>query len=212
MKFLMEGDSPTFMYLIDNGLGCAEHPDWGSWGGRYELYQPRMERWFIEPETRPIWTDAQDEVMGCDGSWHTSNKATIWRWREAYQNDFAARMDWTVKDYDEANHPPVPALACPAEMTAATGDTIRLSAAGTSDPDGDSLSYSWFYYPEPGTFNVATARTGSPLKIVGQDSRDAYFIVPKGGRLGTMHIILAVTDSGTPRLTRYARVIVNVVK
>ena len=104
MKFLMEGDSPTFMYLIDNGLGCAEHPDWGSWGGRYELYQPRTERWFIEPETRPIWTDAQDEVMGCDGSWHTSNKATIWRWREAYQNDFAARMDWTVKDYDEANH------------------------------------------------------------------------------------------------------------
>ena len=212
MKFLMEGDSPTFMYLIDNGLGCAEHPDWGSWGGRYELYQPRTERWFIEPETRPIWTDAQDEVMGCDGSWHTSNKATIWRWREAYQNDFAARMDWTVKDYDEANHPPVPALACAAEMTAATGDTIRLSAAGTSDPDGDSLSYSWFYYPEPGTFNVATARTGSPLKIVGHDSRDAYFIVPKGGRLGTMHIILAVTDNGTPRLTRYARVIVNVVK
>ena len=51
------------MYLIDNGLGCAEHPDWGSWGGRYELYQPRTERWFIEPETRPIWTDAQDEVM-----------------------------------------------------------------------------------------------------------------------------------------------------
>ena len=97
-------------------------------------------------------------------------------------------------------------------MTAATGDTIMLSAAGTSDPDGDSLSYSWFYYPEPGTFNVATARTGSPLKIVGHDSRDAYFIVPKGGRLGTMHIILAVTDSGTPRLTRYARVIVNVVK
>ena len=46
-------------------------------------------------------------------------------------------MDWTVKDYDEANHPPVPALACAAEMTTATGDTIRLSAAGTSDPDGD---------------------------------------------------------------------------
>jgi hypothetical protein len=27
---------------------------------------------------------------------------------------------------------------------------------------------------------------------------------------GTMHIILAVTDQGTPRLTRYRRVIVTV--
>jgi hypothetical protein len=29
-------------------------------------------------------------------------------------------------------------------------------------------------------------------------------------RNGTMHIILAVTDHGTPRLTRYRRVIVTV--
>lgn len=55
MKFLMEGDTPTFLYLIDNGLNNPERPDWGS---RYELYQPRTERWFIGPETRPIWTDA----------------------------------------------------------------------------------------------------------------------------------------------------------
>jgi len=28
--------------------------------------------------------------------------------------------------------------------------------------------------------------------------------------VGTMHIILAVTDHGTPRLTRYRRIIVDV--
>ena len=103
----MEGDTPSFLYLVDNGLGDPEHPDWGSWGGRYELYTPRMRKWFQEPETRPFWTDAEDEVLGVDGSWHTSNQATIWRWRAAYQNDFAARMDWTIKPYAEANHPPV---------------------------------------------------------------------------------------------------------
>ena len=32
----------------------------------------------------------------------------------AYQNDFAARMDWTIKPYAEANHPPVPKLDHPA--------------------------------------------------------------------------------------------------
>ncbi|CAI0647959.1 unnamed protein product [Colletotrichum noveboracense] len=31
----MEGDSPSFMWLIQNGLNSARHPDWGSWGGRY---------------------------------------------------------------------------------------------------------------------------------------------------------------------------------
>lgn len=210
MKFLMEGDSPTFLFLINNGLGNIDQPDWGSWGGRYEFYQPRTERWFIEPETRPLWTDAQDEVMGNDGSWHTSNKATIWRWREAFQNDFAARMDWTISDYKNANHPPIVVLNSPKRVTAKVGDRIELSATGSTDPDGDNLTYQWFYYPEVGTFNISTARTGNPLKIEDDNKADAWFIVPKSERLGTMHLIVAVTDQGTPALTRYARVIVEV--
>src|SRR5688572_31484726 len=38
-----------------------------------------------------------------------NNKVTIWRWRDDFQNDFAARMDWTFMSYEEANHAPVPA-------------------------------------------------------------------------------------------------------
>ena len=63
-KFLMEGDTPSFLCLINNGLSNPEHPDYGSWGGRYEYYLPRMQKWFYEPETRPFWTDAVDEVIG----------------------------------------------------------------------------------------------------------------------------------------------------
>lgn len=211
MKFLMEGDSPTFLYLINNGLANPEHPDWGSWGGRYEYYQPRTERWFLEPETRPIWTDAQDEVMGMDGYWHTSNKATIWRWRQAFQNDFEARMDWTIKKYKGANHPPVVKLSCAKMMTAHVGDTIRLSADGCSDPDGNQLSYEWFYYPEVGTMNISSARSGNPLKIENANQAKASFVVPKTERYGTMHIIVAVTDNGKPALTRYERVIIDVI-
>jgi len=36
-KFMMEGDTPSFLWLINNGLSDPEHPDYGSWGGRYEL-------------------------------------------------------------------------------------------------------------------------------------------------------------------------------
>ncbi len=210
MKFMMEGDSPTFLYLIDNGLGDAEHPDWGSWGGRYEYYQPRTERWFLEPETRAFWADAVDEVMGVDGRWHTSNQATIWRWREAFQNDFVARMDWSVKSYDTANHPPVPKLSHPDELTAKIGDCITLNAEESMDPDGDELSFQWFYYPEAGSFRISSGRTGNPLEISDADKAKAFFTVPRSQRIGSMHIILAVTDNGTPALTRYKRIIIHV--
>jgi hypothetical protein len=48
-------------------------------------------------------TTSADTVDG-----HTSDQATIWRWREAFQNDFAARMDWTIQPYAKANHAPNP--------------------------------------------------------------------------------------------------------
>lgn len=102
---LMEGDTPSFLFLINNGLSEPEHPDYGSWGGRYELYTPRIRKWFSEPETRPIWTDTEDEVLGLDGKLHHTNKATIWRWRQAYQNDFAARMDWTHQTIQRSQSP-----------------------------------------------------------------------------------------------------------
>ncbi|MDR2914867.1 MAG: DUF1593 domain-containing protein [Tannerella sp.] len=210
VKFMMEGDSPSFLFLVENGLGDPEQPNWGSWGGRYEFYQPRTERWFLEPETRPLWADAINEVMGSDNCWHTSNKATIWRWREAFQNDFAARMDWTIKSYEEANHPPIPELDHTSVMTAKVGDRIRLSAKGSSDPDNDELSYQWFYYPEAGTFTISSGKTGNPIEIINADKQEAHFTIPNSQRLGTIHIILAVTDNGTPALTRYKRVIIDV--
>ncbi len=210
MTFLMEGDSPSFMFLIENGLNTPDHPDWGGWGGRYEFYQPKYEKWFLEPETRPLWTNAMDEVFGNDGRWHTTNHATIWRWREHYQNDFAARMDWTIKAYEEANHPPVPKLNHDQYIKVKAGERVDLSAEGSTDPDGDNLSYKWFLYGEPGTFALSTARTGNPLTIHEDTMANAWFIAPKNAKMGTMHIILAVTDHGTPALTRYQRVIIDV--
>lgn len=204
-EFLMEGDTPSFLFLINNGLSDPEHPNYGSWGGRYEYYTPRTQKWFYEPETRPFWTDAVDEVMGVDDNYHTSNKATIWRWREAYQHDFAARMDWCIKAYDEANHPPNAAINHPNTLEVKSGKKITLSAAGSTDPDGNALSYEWIYYPEAGTYAMK-----DPLKIQDENSKTTSFIAPQVAAPKTLHFILAVTDDGAPSLTRYQRVIVVV--
>ncbi|KDN55847.1 nucleoside hydrolase-like domain-containing protein [Flavobacterium seoulense] len=213
-EFLMEGDTPSFLSLINNGLNDAEHPEYGGWGGRYELYTPRKQKWHLSAESRPIWTDAQDEVLGTDGHWHTGNHETIWRWRNDFQNDFVARMDWTIKDYKSANHPPVVKLGHDNNLKAKKGDKINLSAKGTYDPDGNALSYKWFFYEEAGTLGVSSGNSGQPLEIQNFDQAEASFVVPTKRTMepgtGTMHIILAVTDHGTPRLTRYQRVIVSV--
>ncbi len=203
--FLMEGDTPTFLFLVTNGLNDPEHPGYGGWGGRYEYYLPRTRKWFSGPETRPIWTDTEDEVVGIDGKLHHTNKATIWRWREAYQNDFAARMDWCVSSWGEANHPPLALLSHPERMTFRSRETVTLDAGPSSDPDGDPLTFKWIYYREVGTFE-----SNKPLEIMNDKAKAAFFTAPAVTQPETLHIILAVSDTGEPALTRYRRVIVTI--
>ena len=204
-EYLMEGDTPSFLYLINNGLGNPEHPDWGSWGGRYELYLPETMKWFHEPETRPIWTNAEDIVYSpITKKYHKNNYATIWRWREAYQNDFAARIDWCIKDWEEANHPPVPKIDHPDKFEVKSGEMVTISAKGSSDPDNDQLQFDWMYYKEAGTYD-------GKISIEDENRLIASFIAPEVQQKETIHIILSVKDSGNPSLTRYQRVIITVI-
>jgi len=213
----MEGDSPSFMGLITNGLNDPEHPDYGGWGGRYNYYTPPLSTkpdlikrpgWPVTlPERGPLWTNSEDSVYSTiDKAWHKNEQATIWRWREDYQNDFAARMAWTTKPYSQANHPPVPRLGHPDHFTVKSGQQFHLSAKGSSDPDGDSLSYLWFQYPEAGSYKGLVSFAPYAANLY-----DVPVTAPVVSSPQTIHFILKVTDKGTPRLTRYKRVIVTVV-
>ena len=223
--FIMEGDTPSFLGLIDNGLNAYRRPDWGGWGGRYVYRQPYG-------ETHPIWTQggdlfsrvtSQDTVTGADGNEHTSDQATIWRWREAFQNDFAARMDWTIADYAHANHNPLVDVngqsgTAPIVIDLEAGKPVRLDASRSHDPDGQSLHYTWFHYAEAGgtgtnlaAVTIAGADTPTAVVTATAACRPQWLpgVVPCSGT-GTAHIILAVTDDGAPRLTSYRRIVLNV--
>jgi hypothetical protein len=209
VDYLMEGDTPSYFHVLPNGLTDPEHPNWGGWGGRYELYTPAFKPYHYEPETRPLWTNAVDEVTGVDGKKYTSNHATIWRWRKAYQNDFAARIDWSNKAKKaDANHNPVAGFAGNTSrdivhLTAKPGETVELSAEGSSDPDGDTLSYKWIYYYEAGTSYGPKEPFGNP------NQRDVSVHISEEARPGTLHFVLEVKDDGEPSLYSYRRVIVE---
>lgn len=223
--FIMEGDTPSFLGLIDNGLNAYRRPDWGGWGGRYVYRQPYG-------ETHPIWTQggdlfsrvtSQDTVPGVDGKLYTSDQATIWRWREAFQNDFAARMTWTIADFSHSNHNPVIEVngqsgRAPIVIDAEVGKPVTLDASDSHDPDGKTLHYAWFHYAEAGgtgtnlaAVNITGASTSTAVVTPTAVCRPLWLPIP-GSCVGsgTAHIILAVTDDGSPALTSYRRIILNV--
>ncbi len=225
VSFGVEGDTPSFLSLIPNGLNAPEHPDWGGWGGRYELYTPALEttdpKGFtgnvpVPQEPRAIWSNAVDSyrpfihndygrTVKAHDKVTTGYRTTIWRWRKDFQNDFAARMDWTTKPYKGANHPPVVKLGNSERLTIKSGEVFRMSAAGSSDPDGDNLSYLWFQYPEAGSYKeeIKLGYAENHHTVTGQ--------APAVARQENAHFIVKVTDKGSPALTRYRRVIVTVV-
>ncbi|WP_339810109.1 nucleoside hydrolase-like domain-containing protein [uncultured Imperialibacter sp.] len=218
----MEGDTPSFLGLIPNGLNEPEHPEWGGWGGRYELYKPDIATLRqgssgvpFEPETRPIWTDTKDNytpyvpslygrTVRRDTLSFNNNKATLFRWRDDFQNDFAARMDWCTMSYEEANHPPTPVLEHADRLTVKSGEGFSLDAFSSTDPDGDNLSFLWFHYPEAGSHK-------KQIDISAENVHGVYVKAPVVDKEETLHFILKLSDKGSPVLTRYKRVIVTVV-
>jgi hypothetical protein len=237
-----EGDTPSFLGLIDNGLASFVSPTYGGWGGRYVWRQ-------AYGETRPSWTqggdsypgrdNSKDTVIGVDGRPRTSDQATIWRWRDAFQRDFAARMDWTIKAPGEANHNPVAVVngqdgRAPLTIDTTLGTPVVLDASASTDPDGHALRYSWFFYPEAGTgIPTQPVALGAPAQSVDTNQNEggipsapddgppepAARVVldrPEGPRItatmrtaGTAHVILVVDDDGTPSLTSYRRIILR---
>jgi hypothetical protein len=237
-----EGDTPSFLGLIDNGLASAMSPAFGGWGGRYVWRQP-------SGETRPFWThggdaypgreSSRDTVVAGDGRSYTSDQATIWRWRQAFQNDFAARMNWSIRDARSANHNPRVVVngrpgTEPIELEAVVGKPVTLDATGTTDPDGDALRFGWFLYSEagggipgqplavrrrppaeggtPGEGGMPSAPAGGPREP------PPRLVLEDAGRpratavpkvAGIAHVILVVEDGGTPSLTSYRRVILK---
>ena len=212
--FRSEGDSPAYFHVIPAGLRNQEHPDWGGWGGRYVRIRentwldPVPEKGYKYPEgrwyTSNAWGRTRMKKEIPNDSLLIAYLKPTWYWIADLQNDFAARADWCVKLYEEANHHPVVSLNTPLDIVAKPGQLLTLDASASVDPDGDELTFKWWQYAEACTYK-------GRVSITNENQSTASFKVPLNAKKGqTLHIICEVSDDGTPSLKHYQRVVVTV--
>ena len=190
--FISEGDSPSYLYLLNFGLQNYGDPSFGGMGGRFVPSADNPFKWIDGKQV----TDFNPETGKQDASYPQA------RWTKVLQNDFAARADWCVRDYQHANHAPEVRVS-QNMMEAKPGQKIALSGKAT-DPDKDGLTGRWWNYAEAGSY---------PGKIEVQQTKEygAEITVPEDAKSGqTIHLIFEVSDDGEPSLTRYQRVVMMI--
>ncbi|MEO6452964.1 MAG: nucleoside hydrolase-like domain-containing protein [Ginsengibacter sp.] len=183
--YISEGDTPSFLYTLNTGLRSYENPTYGGWGGRFVRL----------PGFKNVYTDATD-----DGD----VKKPLARWINDVNNDFASKLNWCIAPkFSDANHKPLINLKTKSDITVKPGEKIFLNANGTKDPDGNTVTYKWWQYKEAGTYQ-------GTINIENASADKTSFTIPRDTNHGTIHIILEVSDNGTPPLVSYKRIIVTV--
>lgn len=237
IQFGMEGDTPSFLWLVQNGLVYRDRIDWGTWGGRYSVPQAAAE--YAEKSITKQFVNTIDSAIGADGNTWETNQASIWRWRAAYQDDFAARMQWTLTpNFTQAAHQPVLNVnghqgPDPLFVKVAANQTFTFNASLTYDPDhpadNSKLSFLWVVYPEPTRFvpdyldvqlQAINQQTGNASALndagfshvaLGREVRmtaPAPWNNPYTGLPTDFHLVLQVTNTAGPYpIRRYLRVI-----
>lgn len=189
VRGVKERGSVTFLALIPNGLHDPERAELSGWGGRLE-----------GPELRPVDSRADGVAAGeSDPRW-----ASVHRWRRAVQADFAARLDWCVKRFRDANHAPEGRIAGDPVRTAKPGDTLELDTTGSRDPDENPLTYEWLIDLPPTEEHGCT--------FTPADAARTRLTIPADTKARSLPVLLIVRDQGQPALEGYARLEVNIAR
>lgn len=200
-SWLGEGDDFTFMNMLGNGLRAYEAGFYGGWGGREMLSRKESFSFTMSDTSQKAMAAALSSVNSETNK--TADEISFPDFFPAAQNDFAARLKWSVTNkYADANHAPVITMECPLNIMASAGEKIRLNAT-VSDPDGNNVAIKWWQ------FNVGSYH--GKVDIADATAAQTHITIPKDAIAGqTIHLIVEATDNGSPALTSYERVIVTV--
>ena len=201
-KWGVEGDTPSFLYVMPNGLNDPEDPHQAGWGGYHE-------RGLCADSLTTAWTSWQEPVRSISVGYKQ-------RFYPDELNDFCARMQWAAEG--KGNRNPQVAVhvlngsaveesssVAPLRITAKAGETIRFDASKSSDPDGDALTFYWWQQPEIGTTKVTIDQSDQSIATLRIPTDTSMF-----NKKDTIHLICEVHDNGPFRLVAYRRIIITI--
>ena len=188
-KWGVEGDTPSFLYVMPHGLNDPEDPLQAGWAGYHE-------RGLCADSLTTAWTSWQDPVRTISVGYKT-------RFYPDEIADFMARMQWA--DEGQGNHNPQVIVnhnrgLQPIHIQAKPGQTVRLDASMSNDPDGDALTFRWWQQSEIGETKATIEKDDQPIAIVS---------IPANASSDTIHVICEVHDDGPFRLVSYRRVCIH---
>ena len=189
-KWGVEGDTPSFLYVMPYGLNDPEDPHQAGWAGYHE-------RGICADSLTTAWTSWQEPVRSISVGYKK-------RFYPDELNDFCARMQWADEGCGNLNPKVIVngdrGLA-PIRISAKAGEKIQLDASKSKDPDGDGLTFNWWQQMEIGK---------TKIDIEGVDQSKATICIPSGSKNDTIHVLCEVHDDGPFRLVAYKRIIINI--
>lgn len=188
-KWGVEGDTPSFLHLMPNGLSDPDMPTQVSWSGYFDMGYGK------DPKTRAFTNNS-------GRAYEIGTKYFAYFYPASF-DQFASRMDWAANG--KGNRNPIVSInndlgIAPITIQVGLQKQIQLDASRSIDPDGDSLQYKWFVIQEAGSYP-------QEVLLLNATSSKVTVQIPDNAKNKTFHLICEVTDNGTPALKAYRRII-----
>jgi hypothetical protein len=209
-EFIGEGDTFTYLNLVDNGLLGYGDGTQGGWAGHVVMHAAPGDTARRSGQSTPTFTyedflkSVERAAAAGDVPAATRPPSPSPNFTPAAQNALAARLMWSVTPtYAGANHEPHVTVRGSPRIDARPGATVRLEAV-TSDPDGNAVTVKWWRWKDVDTYP-------GDVRLSDTASRAVSAQVPADAVSGqTIQLVVEATDNGTPSLTRYQRVVVTI--
>jgi hypothetical protein len=106
-----------------------------------------------------------------------------------------------VKSFKEANHAPQITVKEGTNVSAKAGAILTLHVT-SRDPDGNEVKLKVWPYPEAGSGKADATLSDGRIDVK----------IPATAKKGdTFHVVVEGTDTGSPALTRYRRVVITLI-
>lgn len=180
VRGVKEGDTPSWLGLIPNGLHLPEMPELGGWGGRAVKVNARH------------YEDAVDADLQAPED-PDPRMSSVYRWRADFQTDFLRRVKW-AEGCGEPLQSIFEATLEPISLNVELGGRVSIEASEYMPVQG-LRDLGWLLYPDrPRAFEIE----GSRLLIDFSNEREA----------GTLSFVIRGAYGELPQLVRYRRVMI----